>query len=92
MQPEHWVTILQIFLVGTAHVSKASAEEVREMIRAVKPETVFVELDAQRARQLQQGKGKDQDFLKVTLHDAAAHVKYMSLVLEHANLLCLPLS
>ena len=46
---------MQIFLVGTAHVSKASSEEVRGMLRAVKPQTVFVELDIGRARQLVHG-------------------------------------
>ncbi len=46
---------MQIHLVGTAHVSKASSEEVRDIIQAVQPQTVFVELDAQRAQQLQRG-------------------------------------
>ena len=56
----------QIFLVGTAHVSKASADEVRAMITAVKPETVFVELDAQRARKLmQQGNQEEPSLMKV---------------------------
>ncbi len=45
----------QIHLVGTAHVSKASSEEVRDIIHAVQPQTVFVELDAQRAQQLRGG-------------------------------------
>lgn len=57
----------QIFLVGTAHVSKASAEEVKAMIQAVKPQTVFVELDAERARRLQQGTQTD-TFWKVAVH------------------------
>ena len=81
MQSEHWVTTLQIFLVGTAHVSNASAEEVRQMIQAVKPGTVFVELDAQRFSQLQQDTGKDQDFWEVTLHDANARLSHMPSVL-----------
>ena len=34
----------EIFLVGTAHVSKRSAQEVREMITLVKPDVVMVEL------------------------------------------------
>ena len=43
---------LQIYLVGTAHVSKDSAEEVRELINIVKPSTVMVELCRKRADRL----------------------------------------
>lgn len=42
----------QIFLVGTAHVSRSSAEEVRELIRVVQPTTVMVELCEKRAERL----------------------------------------
>ncbi|CAL8462425.1 g1958 [Coccomyxa elongata] len=42
----------EIFLVGTAHVSRNSAEEVRELIRVVKPTSVMVELCESRARRL----------------------------------------
>ena len=45
----------QIFLVGTAHVSKASVEEVRATIQRVRPATVLVELDAGRAQKLRSG-------------------------------------
>ncbi len=44
--------LLQIFLVGTAHVSRNSAEEVRELIRVVKPTSVMVELCEARARRI----------------------------------------
>jgi hypothetical protein len=43
---------LQIFLVGTAHVSQRSAEEVRHLISLVKPGTVMVELCPARAARL----------------------------------------
>lgn len=46
-------------------MSKASANEVRKTIKSVEPETVFVELDVQRARSLQQGSPQQQDLLKV---------------------------
>jgi pheromone shutdown protein TraB len=60
---------LQIFLVGTAHVSKASSEEVRDMIRLVKPQSVMVELCQQRAARLRAGGGNDDgDFLRVGKH------------------------
>jgi pheromone shutdown-related protein TraB len=38
----------EILLVGTAHVSKRSVEEVRHVIRQVEPDAVCVELDASR--------------------------------------------
>jgi len=38
----------EILLVGTAHVSKRSVEEVRHVIRQVAPDAVCVELDASR--------------------------------------------
>jgi pheromone shutdown-related protein TraB len=37
-----------IYLIGTAHISKRSVEEVEEVIRAVKPDVVCVELDQMR--------------------------------------------
>lgn len=58
----------QIFLVGTAHVSSASAEEVRDVIKQVKPGTVMVELCAGRAEQMLRGNDQQQfNFLKVAL-------------------------
>ena len=33
-----------VYLVGTAHVSRQSVDDVREVIEAVKPDTVCVEL------------------------------------------------
>ncbi len=47
------VTVLQqdgrtVYLVGTAHISKKSIEEVRHTIETVRPDTVCVELCATR--------------------------------------------
>uniref|UniRef100_A0A7S4I9S7 TraB/GumN family protein n=1 Tax=Prymnesium polylepis TaxID=72548 RepID=A0A7S4I9S7_9EUKA len=42
----------QIVIVGTAHVSEDSAALVRQVIRAVQPDTVMVELDRRRAATL----------------------------------------
>lgn len=59
----------EIFLCGTAHVSKKSAHEVREMIRIIQPQTVFVELCQQRAHRLRTGKQTtDADFLRESLN------------------------
>jgi TraB/PrgY/gumN family len=45
-------TQADVWLIGTAHVSAASAHEVRDAIRLLKPQTVVVELDAARAARL----------------------------------------
>ncbi len=42
----------EIFLIGTAHVSRKSVEEVERVIRELRPDTVCVELDEQRHRML----------------------------------------
>jgi len=42
----------QIYLIGTAHISSKSAEQVREVIHSVKPDTVFVELCPERAAKI----------------------------------------
>jgi len=39
-------------LIGTAHVSRKSADSVRKLIRDVKPDHVFVELDPVRGRRI----------------------------------------
>ncbi|KAG0620270.1 hypothetical protein M758_4G203300 [Ceratodon purpureus] len=42
----------QVYLVGTAHVSAKSAEQVREVINQVRPDKVAVELCEERAKNL----------------------------------------
>ena len=44
------VTGRKVYLVGTAHISIASAELVGDVIDDVRPDAVFVELDAKRVR------------------------------------------
>ncbi|CAD7698987.1 unnamed protein product [Ostreobium quekettii] len=46
----------EIFLIGTAHISKKSAEEVKETINFVKPDVVMVELCHDRAIRLRSGR------------------------------------
>ena len=48
----------EVFLVGTAHISRKSSEEVRDVIRSVKPDIVFVELCKARAEAMKD-KAKD---------------------------------
>jgi pheromone shutdown-related protein TraB len=56
----------EYILIGTAHVSKHSAEQVKEVIEAEQPDSVCVELDEQRYQSVTQGsKWKDTDIFKV---------------------------
>lgn len=56
----------EIILIGAAHVSKASAAEVKEVIECEKPDAVCIELDEQRFQSIQQGdKWKNMDIFKV---------------------------
>ena len=43
----------EIILIGTAHISQASKELVRETIEAESPDTVCVELDEGRLKSIQ---------------------------------------
>ena len=56
----------KITLVGTAHVSKESVEEVKETIKTLQPDCVAVELDEKRADSIQNADRYSQlDLVKV---------------------------
>ncbi len=56
----------EYILIGTAHVSKHSAEQVKEVIEAERPDSVCVELDQQRYQSITEGsKWKDMDIIQV---------------------------
>ncbi|SDY75431.1 TraB/GumN family protein [Tindallia californiensis] len=56
----------EIILIGTAHVSKKSAEQVKEVIDYEKPDAVCVELDQQRYQSILAGnKWKETDIFKI---------------------------
>ena len=56
----------KITLVGTAHVSKESVEEVKQTINEIKPDCVAVELDEKRADSIKNPlKYRDLDIVKV---------------------------
>ncbi|MTI66074.1 MAG: TraB/GumN family protein [Firmicutes bacterium] len=56
----------EIILIGTAHVSKHSEVEVKEVIEAERPDSVCVELDKGRYNSVVQGsKWKDMDIIKI---------------------------
>lgn len=66
----------EIHLIKTAHVSKASVEEVRKTILEMQPETVCIELDQRRLDQL----FKPQDFSSVKLLDVIKEKKVWMMV------------
>ncbi|SET21586.1 pheromone shutdown-related protein TraB [Oceanobacillus limi] len=56
----------ELILIGTAHVSKNSAEQVKEVIETENPDSVCVELDEQRYKSVTEGsKWQDTDIFKV---------------------------
>ncbi|SHN30596.1 TraB/GumN family protein [Gracilibacillus kekensis] len=56
----------EYILIGTAHVSKQSAEQVRQVIEEEQPDSVCVELDKQRYESVVNGsKWKDMDIFQV---------------------------
>ncbi len=56
----------EIILIGTAHVSKLSAEQVKEVIEAERPDSVCVELDEQRYQSIMDSdRWKKMDIFKV---------------------------
>src|SRR5690625_3791294 len=56
----------EIILIGTAHVSKHSAEQVKEVIEAERPDSVCVELDEQRYQSIMdRDRWKNMDIFKV---------------------------
>ncbi|WP_156289897.1 TraB/GumN family protein [Oceanobacillus salinisoli] len=56
----------EIILIGTAHVSKQSAEQVKEVIETEKPDSVCIELDEGRYKSIKEGnRWKDMDIFKV---------------------------
>jgi pheromone shutdown-related protein TraB len=56
----------ELYLIGTAHVSATSVEVVTKAIQEIKPDTIAVELDAERLEVLQNRKKYEQtDIIKV---------------------------
>jgi pheromone shutdown-related protein TraB len=56
----------EIILIGTAHVSKQSVEQVKEVIDRERPDSVCIELDEQRYKSIMEGnKWREMDIFKV---------------------------
>jgi pheromone shutdown-related protein TraB len=58
-----------VHLIGTAHVSRKSVEEVRRVIAEVKPDTVCVELDQMRYAALTDGRWRTLDMRQIIRDD-----------------------
>ncbi|QOR66605.1 TraB/GumN family protein [Cytobacillus suaedae] len=72
----------EYILIGTAHVSKQSAEQVKEVIEAEQPDSVCVELDQQRYQSIMDGnKWKEMDVFKV-IKEKKATLLLMNLVIS----------
>ncbi|MUK88292.1 TraB family protein [Ornithinibacillus sp. L9] len=72
----------ELILIGTAHVSKNSAEQVKEVIEAENPDSVCVELDEQRYKSVMEGsKWQDTDIFKV-IKDKKATLLLMNLAIS----------
>lgn len=72
----------EYILIGTAHVSKLSAEQVKEVIENEKPDAVCVELDEQRYQSLKdENKWKNMDIFKV-IKEKKASLLLMNLAIS----------
>lgn len=72
----------EIILVGTAHVSKHSVEEVKAVIELEKPDSVCVELDEKRYQTIMEGnKWQDADIFKI-VKEKKATLLLINLVLS----------
>ena len=64
-----------IYIVGTAHVSKDSVRDVREVINTIKPDSVCVELcNARYESMFNEQKWKDMDIVKVIKENKALYL------------------
>ncbi|MCM3666220.1 TraB/GumN family protein [Mesobacillus subterraneus] len=72
----------EYILIGTAHVSKHSAEQVKEVIEAERPDSVCVELDEQRYKTITEGaKWKEMDIIQV-IKEKRASLLLMNLAIS----------
>lgn len=72
----------EYILIGTAHVSKHSAELVKEVIEAEKPDAVCIELDEQRYKSITDGnKWKEMDIFQV-IKEKKASLLLMNLAIS----------
>lgn len=72
----------EIILIGTAHVSKSSAVQVKEVIEAEQPDAVCVELDEQRYQSvIDSDRWRNMDIFKV-IREKKATLLFMNLAIS----------
>ncbi|WP_251548704.1 TraB/GumN family protein [Neobacillus muris] len=72
----------EYILIGTAHVSKNSAEQVKQVIEAEQPDSVCIELDEQRYQAISEGsKWKEMDIIQV-IKEKKASLLLMNLAIS----------
>lgn len=72
----------ELILIGTAHVSRQSAEQVKEVIERERPDSVCIELDAQRYQSvMDNNKWKETDIFKV-IKEKKASLLLMNLAIS----------
>ena len=77
-----YVNNKEIILIGTAHVSRQSAEQVKEVIDREQPDSVCIELDEQRYQSIiENNKWKQTDIFKV-IKDKKATLLLMNLAIS----------
>jgi pheromone shutdown-related protein TraB len=77
-----YVNNKEIILIGTAHVSRQSAEQVKEVIDREQPDSVCIELDEQRYQSIKDNnKWKQTDIFKV-IKDKKATLLLMNLAIS----------
>ena len=77
-----YVNDKEVILIGTAHVSKQSAEQVKEVIDREKPDSVCIELDEQRYQSIiDNNKWRQTDIFKV-IKDKKATLLLMNLAIS----------
>lgn len=67
----------KLTLIGTAHISEDSVDQVRQIIRAQRPQVVMIELDKKRIGKIQKGKTLE-DFGFITPPMASSPVAFVS--------------
>lgn len=72
----------KIYLVGTAHVSKQSLQDVRNTIEAVKPDTVCLELDSERYKNLTDPQRWKQTNIGKVIREGKAGLLLSSLIMS----------
>lgn len=66
----------EFILIGTAHVSKQSAELVKQVIEFEKPDSVCIELDEPRYQTIIEGnKWKETDIFKI-IKEKESHITF----------------